>query len=167
MTTGRTRLGTFGVARYTADPDRDFERVLHWVASVVALAIEHTTQVESLEQLGRQLAEERDRAHGAMSQLGERVKELTALHRTARLLEDEQLTVAGLLEQIAALLPPAFQFPEIAQASVSYGDTILRTPGFVDTPWTMSAGFQTRDGVRGDLRVAYWKRDRHQPRVRS
>ena len=42
MTTGRKRLGTFAVARYTADPDRDFERVLSWVASVVALAIEHT-----------------------------------------------------------------------------------------------------------------------------
>ena len=124
MTAGRKRLGTFAVARYTADPDGDFERVLGWVASAVALAIEHTTQVESLEQLGRQLAEERDRAHSAMFQLGERVKELTALHRTARLLEDEQLSVAGLLEQIAALLPPAFQFPEIAQASVSYGNTI-------------------------------------------
>ncbi len=49
MTTGRTRLGTFAVARYNTDCERGFERVLSWVASVVALAIEHTTQVESLE----------------------------------------------------------------------------------------------------------------------
>ena len=59
MTTGRKRLGTFAVARYAAHSEAGFERVLGWVASVVALALEHTSQVESLEQMGRQLAEER------------------------------------------------------------------------------------------------------------
>ena len=86
-----------------------------------------------------------------MYDLGERVKELTALHHTARLLEDEQLGVAGLLEQIATLLPPAFQFPDITEASVFYGDTAVQTPGFVETPWTIAAEFQTTDGTRGAL----------------
>ena len=156
LSTTRARLGTFVVVRKTADPiSPDYDRRMKWSASIVALAIEHISQVEALERLRQQIADERDRAHGAMSELGERVKELTALHHTARLLEDEQLGVAGLLEQIATLLPPAFQFPDVTEASVFYGDAAVQTPGFVETPWKMAAEFQTTDGTRGALSVVY------------
>jgi hypothetical protein len=37
--------------------------------------------------------------------LGERVKELTALHDAARLLEDDTLHVSDLLDRILALIP--------------------------------------------------------------
>src|SRR6185503_12541778 len=47
-----------------------------------------------------------------LHELGERVKELTALHGTARLLQDDNLTIADILERVALLLPPAFQYPE-------------------------------------------------------
>jgi len=156
LSTSRTRLGTFAVVRHTAEPILpDYDRLMKWAANIVALAVEHTLQIEALERLRQQVADERDRARSALYDLGERVKELTALHDTARLLEDEQLGVGGLLEKIAALLPPAFQFPEITRATVSYGSTVVCTPGFVETPWSISAGFQTRDALRGDLRVVY------------
>ena len=156
LSTTRTRLGTFVVARKTADPmSPAYDRLMKWAANIVALAVEHISQVETLERLRQQFADERDRARGAMYDLGERVKELTALHDAARLLEDDRVDVAGLLEQIATLLPPAFQFPDIAEASVSYGDTSVRTPGFVESPWMISAELQTTDGTRGALRVVY------------
>jgi formate hydrogenlyase transcriptional activator len=156
LSTSRTRLGTFVVVRKTDEPvSPEADRLMKWAASIVALAIEHVNQVEALARLQRQIADERDRARSAMYDLGERVKELTALHQTARLLEDEQIGVDGLLAQLAALLPPAFQYPEITEASVTYGTTVVRTPGFVDTPWTMTSGFTTRDGVRGELNVVY------------
>src|SRR5689334_13879363 len=90
-----------------------------------------------------------------MYDLGERVKELTALHHTARLLEDEQLGVAELLQKIAELLPPAFQFPEITEARVRYGDTVVRTAGFGETAWMLSQTFVTDDGTKGGLDVVY------------
>jgi formate hydrogenlyase transcriptional activator len=156
LSTSRARLGTFVVVRKTADPvSPDADRVMKWVANIVALAVEHITQVEVLERLRRQVADERDRARGALYELGERVKELTALHHTARLLEDEQLSVAELLEQIVTLLPPAFQFPDVTQARAHYGTTVVTTPGFVETAWTLSAEIATRDGTRGRLDVVY------------
>src|SRR5688572_2150138 len=110
LSTSRTRLGTLAVVRRTADPmSADYHRRLQWAASIVALALEHLTQVEALERLRHEIVDEHDRAKSALYDLGERVKELTALHHTARLLEDQQLGVAELLQRIAGLLPPAFQ----------------------------------------------------------
>ena len=102
-----------------------------------------------------ELAAERDRAHTALYALGERIKELTALHETARLLDDDRLGVRDLLERIAALIPPAFQFPDITEASVRYGDIVVRTPAFAETPWTLEGAFATRDGVCGAVQAHY------------
>src|SRR6185436_17861210 len=71
------------------------------------------------------------------------------------LLEDEQLGVEELLQRIAALLPPAFQFPDVTAALVRYGGTIVKTPRFAATPWTITATFTTHDGTSGALEVAY------------
>jgi formate hydrogenlyase transcriptional activator len=156
LSTSRTRLGTFVVVRKTAEPiTADADQVMRWVANLVALAVEHIKQVEALERLRTQVADERDRARGALYDLGERVKELTALHHTARLLEDEHIEVEELLRKIAALLPPAFQFPDVTQSRVRYGGTAVCTPGFVETPWRLTAEFATGDGMKGGLEVVY------------
>src|SRR4029079_5211019 len=136
LSTSRTRVGCFALVRSTAAPmSAGTDRLMTWAAHIVALALEHIMQVEALERLREEVAGERDRAKGVLYDLGERVKELTAIHHTARLLEDEQLGVGELLHESATRLPPAFQFPEITQARVRYGDTDERTPGFVPTPW--------------------------------
>jgi formate hydrogenlyase transcriptional activator len=156
LSTSRTRLGTFVVVRKTGEPiSPDYSRRMKWAADLVALALEHLAQVEALERLRQQVADERDRARSALYDLGERVKELSAIHHTARLLEDTQLGVTELLQRIAALLPPAFQFPDVTQALVRYGDTEVSTSGFVTTPWMLTQAFTTRDGVTGALEVAY------------
>ena len=87
--------------------------------------------------------------------LGERVKELTALYQTARIVHDDRLELPQMLERLAALLPPAFQYPEITAAAVRYGDHRAATPGFGAVPWTLTAAFQTRDGTSGAIDVAY------------
>jgi formate hydrogenlyase transcriptional activator len=156
LSTSRTRIGVFVVVRKTDAPaSADYNRRMQWSADIVALALEHLTQVEALETLRHQIAGEHDRAKSALYDLGERVKELTALHHTARLLEDHQLGVADLLQQIAALLPPAFQFPDVTEGRVRYGDTVVQTPGFVETRWMFAADFSTRDGTKGGLEVVY------------
>ena len=72
-------------------------------------------------------AEERDRLVWA---LGERIKELTALHGVASLLQDGKKTPALIVEEIVALLPPAWQHPEITAARISFGDIEAFTPNF-------------------------------------
>jgi signal transduction histidine kinase/ABC-type uncharacterized transport system substrate-binding protein len=87
----------------------------------------------------------RKRAEGQNRQLihrlGERVKELTVLHLTARILHDEATSVAELLQTIVSLLPPAWQYPEVTATRISFGDIQFETPNFSPTPWSQVAPF--------------------------
>ena len=87
----------------------------------------------------RQRAEEQNRK--LIQNLGERVKELTALHLSARILHDEARTVADLLQTIVALLPPAFQYPDVTAARIRFGDKQFETPNFSPTSWSLVAPF--------------------------
>jgi PAS domain S-box-containing protein len=87
--------------------------------------------------------------------LGERIKELTALHRTARLLQEDRPFNEELLSTLAALLPPAWQHPAVCEARISYGDIDARTPGWIETPWMQSEEFVTSRGGRGTIAIAY------------
>jgi transcriptional regulator with GAF, ATPase, and Fis domain len=93
--------------------------------------------------------------------LGERTKELTALHRTATLLENDQLAVADLLQGLVDLLPAAFQFPETARARVRYGSIERASPGFDEGLESLASAFMSRDGVSGALEVVYVTRHPH------
>ncbi len=101
---------------------------------------------------------ERSRANQLQQQLvhdlGERVKELTALHATGRLL-NEPGSPAQLLDRIVRLLPAAWQYPAITGARIAVGDIDARTDRFVLTAWVQRAEFQTSDGRSGVIEVAY------------
>ena len=87
-------------------------------------------------------------------QLGERVKELTGLHRTARLLQQVQRPVDDVMSEVAAILPEAWQYPDVARIEITVGDKRWVTAGFAETPWMQHERFTTRAGD-GALRVAY------------
>lgn len=86
--------------------------------------------------------------------LGERVKELTALHVTGRLL-NEAGTPRELLARMVKLLPDAWQYPAVTEARITIGDIDVRTDRFEVTPWLQRAEFRTSDGQAGALDVAY------------
>jgi two-component system, NarL family, sensor kinase len=87
--------------------------------------------------------------------LSERVKELSALHRTARILRDRDRPVADLVEEVVALLPGAWQYPEVAAARIVLPGAERCTPDFRDTAWAQRADFTTRSGERGTITVVY------------
>jgi signal transduction histidine kinase/ABC-type uncharacterized transport system substrate-binding protein len=88
----------------------------------------------------------RKRAEGQNRQLihklGERVKELTALHLSARILHDEARSVTELLQTIVSLLPAAWQYPEVTAARISFGEVQFETPNFSPTQWSQVAPFK-------------------------
>jgi signal transduction histidine kinase len=86
---------------------------------------------------------------------GERVKELTALHRTVRLLQDSAKPIEEVLGQIVALLPPAWQYPEITGARITFDNMVFTTPTFVESPWKQTAAWITADGAKGTIDVIY------------
>lgn len=89
------------------------------------------------------------------ARLVERVKELTALHRMARLLQDTDRPLADVMVEVVSLLPAAWQYPEITEACITWGDARWSTPGFRDTPWRQSGEFRAGDGPVGRVDVVY------------
>ena len=86
----------------------------------------------------------------------ERAKELQALHAVADVLLRLDLDPATMLRQMAEFLPAAFQFPEIAGASLRVGEVHAASPGFAAaSPWMLTAEFCDNAEVTGWIKVAY------------
>jgi signal transduction histidine kinase len=96
-----------------------------------------------------------DKSDEVLHRLGERVKELTALHGAARILQNEQQTTAKSLQQFVAVLTPAWQYPEITAARIRLGELECATPNFRQTPWTQRADFSVAEGVPGTIEIVY------------
>ena len=101
---------------------------------------------------GRRRAE--DQRTRLVHDLGERVKELTALHRTARLLHGRR-EPEELLQEVIDLFPPAWQYPNITAARIGFDGLDVRTPGFAPSEWTQRAEFTTGTGGAGFIEVVY------------
>lgn len=95
-------------------------------------------------------ASERERQR-LVSALGERVKELTLLHRAARVLQPERPVDAALLADLVELVPAAWQFPDLCAARIQWGSLEAKTGAFRETPWQLSARF----GQLGAIDVVY------------
>ena len=90
-----------------------------------------------------------------MHDLGKRIRELTAVHRTARLLLEERKSDQELLSEMVTVLPPAWQYSEVCEARIVYGNLIVQTPDWRETPWAQSETFTTSNGVSGSIAVTY------------
>src|SRR5690606_10582497 len=125
-------LGTF--ALYRRSPGRPGARLRRIVALLT-----HTTAIAITQ--ARRVAEQDRLAHD----LGERVKELTVLHQAARLLQSRRSIDQALLADLAALLPPGWQYPDVCAACITYGHMHAATPGWRETPWRQGARFDGGD----------------------
>lgn len=87
--------------------------------------------------------------------LQERIKELTALHGTARLLQDGNRSLDAVMADVLALLPAAWQYPDITEARIALEDRSWSTRGFRTSPWSQVETFRLRNGAEGCLEVVY------------
>jgi two-component system cell cycle sensor histidine kinase/response regulator CckA len=101
----------------------------------------------------RKHAEDKNRT--LLHDLGERVKELTALHRASRILQGEWTDTSTLLLEIIELLPQAFQYPEVTAARVRLGELEATTQRWANSQSILRADFATADGQPGSLEVVY------------
>jgi signal transduction histidine kinase len=89
-----------------------------------------------------------------LHELGERVKELTALTLVGRLL-NERGSPIELLSRAVAQLPAAWQYPDIADARIVAGSIDVRTAHFQPTPWMQRAEFHVSNGCLGAVEIVY------------
>ena len=88
--------------------------------------------------------------------LEERIKEMTAFYGMSQLVGDLSLDEDVVLQQVANLLPPAMQFPEIAGACIRLGGKTF-TAGHFSTnyPNQLVSPLQLSSGLTGELSVCY------------
>ena len=87
--------------------------------------------------------------------LRERVKELTVLHRAARILQHHDRPAAEWVRAIVDLLPDAWQYSDVAAARIRFRDVECATAGFRETRWMQRADLGTRLGGGGSITVVY------------
>ncbi len=87
--------------------------------------------------------------------LGERVKELSFLHYSSRLIQGADRFDTALLEQIAELLPAAFQYPKECFTRLTWEDLNATSGAQGTAVWKIEAEF---DGGRGKILAAYGAR---------
>jgi len=95
-------------------------------------------------------------AHGdAQVDLRERVKELTCLYSIARLAAQRDLSTNEILQSIVKVLPPAWLYPEIAHARITWDGASFSTPGFREGRCQQRADILLSGKRRGSVEVAY------------
>ncbi len=92
------------------------------------------------------------------SHLHERVKELQCLYGIAQLVELHGNDLNLLVQGVANLIPPSWQYPEITCARIVLNDQQYTTAGFRKTRWTQSANIVVSGRKAGLVEVCYLKK---------
>jgi signal transduction histidine kinase len=92
---------------------------------------------------------------GINRDLIERVKELNCLYGMSRLVEAKETSLDGIMQGIAELIPPAWQYPEVTCARITFKKRQFKTANFRSTAWKQAEVIKV-DGKRcGALEVCY------------
>src|SRR5512139_3623343 len=91
----------------------------------------------------------------AQVDLRERVKELTCLYSIARLAGQHDLSTKEILQGIVKVLPPAWLYPEIAHARITFDGGSFSTPGFREGRDRQQADIFIGGKRRGNVQVVY------------
>lgn len=92
---------------------------------------------------------------GVSRDLIERVKELNCLYGISRLVETSCISLDETLQELVELIPPAWQYPEVTCARITFKKRQFKTANFRGTTWKQTETIRV-DGKRcGTLDVCY------------
>ena len=84
----------------------------------------------------------------------ERLKELACINHTTSILKEFK-PLEESLQQIALLLPDAWQYPEYTVARIRFMGKSFETVDFRETRWKMQQDFTTVDNEKGTIEICY------------
>ena len=87
--------------------------------------------------------------------LGERVKELTCLYGVSQLIAENKGSMEGLLQGVADLLPPSWQYPEVTCGRVLFEGQVYATANFRTSEWKQAAAIEVMGKGVGAVEVSY------------
>jgi len=126
LSPARELLGT--LAMYFVEPRGPSDEERAWADAATHLAAIALTRARA--------ERENDRL---LRTLEQRVKELTLLHRSTRLLQSPELPIARQLAELVEMIPNGWRFPDLCRARIAWGDVEVHTPGFAETTWKQVA----------------------------
>jgi PAS domain S-box-containing protein len=126
LSPARELLGT--LAMYFVEPRGPSDEECGWADAATHLAAIALTRARA--------ERENDRL---LRTLEQRVKELTLLHRSTRLLQSPEVPIARQLAELVAMIPNGWRFPDLCRARIAWGDVEVHTPGFAETAWKQVA----------------------------
>lgn len=87
--------------------------------------------------------------------LSERIKELNCLYGISHLVEEDGISLEGILQATADLLPRAWQYPEVTCALITMKDQQFKTKNFRKTTWNQSEDIFVQGDRVGVVEVYY------------
>lgn len=88
--------------------------------------------------------------------LTDRVRKLDCLYGISKLREKSGISLEEILQGVADLIPPSWQYPEITCARILTENLVIKTANFKETPWKQSADIIIMPDERiGVLEVCY------------
>jgi len=86
----------------------------------------------------------------------ERLKELKGINQTSEILQNSK-SLEESLPVICSILPESWQYPVDTVARICYNKKVFLSPGFRETPWKMSQGFEASGKIKGTIEIFYLK----------
>ncbi|MEE8358744.1 MAG: PAS domain S-box protein [Candidatus Hydrothermarchaeales archaeon] len=124
--------------------------------------------LEELDILRKEIVElnrlnvERKEAEAVLQQrthdLGERVKELNCLYGLSRLVSEQDKTKEEILQETVNLIPPSWQYPEIACSRIIHNKKEYKTKNFKRSKWVQKSNITNVSGKVGEIEVYYLKK---------
>ena len=87
--------------------------------------------------------------------LRERIKDLSCLYRIAEMIEQHSNSTENILQAIADLLPPAWQYPEITCSRIVFENKKYVSAKFKNTKWKQTADIKVGNKKAGTVEVYY------------
>jgi PAS domain S-box-containing protein len=120
---------------------------------------ERIKQLEELQQelssLKQSLQRELKERKSIEFNLQERLKELNCHNQISRLMASAELSTFEVFEKIVQIIPPSWQFPEIAEALIVVYDQTFRTPNYQVSKHSLVQDIMVYDQVIGHVEVSY------------
>ncbi len=92
---------------------------------------------------------------GLLHDLLERAKELNCLYKVDEILSRKGLDLAKAVEELIRVIPEGWQYPEQCTARIVVEGHVHQLPGFVETPWCLSADIVSEGETIGQVSVYY------------
>jgi PAS domain S-box-containing protein len=89
------------------------------------------------------------------SNLRERLKELNCHNQISELMSQPALSITDTIEKIVEIIPPSWQFPDIAQVSIVINENTYQTKGFVKSEFALCQIIKVNGESVGHIEVSY------------